>query len=240
MKEKILNLFFPDGVECVLCNQLIYHEHDFLCKSCYGKFDFIAGKSCDGCGKSLPSSYDGEFCAECMGREQLYRCGLSCVAYNEFSAEAIWKFKYHHMRYIGRMMGAGMAELLKASYVDDVNLVIPVPIYNGKENIKGYNHSGILAEEIGRRCNKKVMKDFLVRKCSTQPLKDLSKEERILELQNVFEINANYAGLSPINRKILLVDDIFTTGTTIKECCKVLKKHGYHDIIVMTFATGNR
>jgi len=235
----LLNLFFPDGVECVLCDQLLYHEHHFLCKSCYSKFDFITGKSCDGCGKSLPNTFDGAFCSECMGRELLHKHGLACVTYDEFSAEVIWHFKYHHKRYIGRMMGASMAELLKASFVNDIDLIIPVPIYRKKQSVKGYNHSGVLAEEIGKSCEKKVIQDFLIRKKPTKPLKDLTKDERILELENVFEINAEYKMLSPINRRILLVDDIFTTGTTVKECCKVLNGCGYHDIIVMTFATGN-
>lgn len=84
-----------------------------------------------------------------------------------------------------------------------------------------------------------MLSDFLVRTCDTRPLKDLTKEERISELSGVFDINKDYKVLSPRNRKILLVDDIFTTGTTVKECCRVLNNYGYNEIIMMTFATGN-
>ena len=239
MKKYILESFFPDGIECVLCDALIFETHNFLCKDCQLKFNYIVGKSCNGCGKSLPNSFDGEYCSECMGHEQLYYRGLSCVAYDEFSAEVIWKFKYHHKRYIGRMIGRSMAELLKATYIEDVNLIVPVPIANEKKKIKGYNHSGIIAREIGEYCGIKVLEDFLIRKKNTRPLKDLTKIERIKELCDVFERNGDYKELTSINRRILLVDDIYTTGTTLKECCRILNKCGFEDVIVMTFATGN-
>jgi ComF family protein len=238
MKDFLLNVLFPDGVECVLCNQLIDRDHQYLCSECLNQFDFIVGKSCNGCGKSLPSAFDGRYCAECMGREQPYQSGLACVTYDEFSAEAIWKFKYHHQRYIGRMMGFCMAEVLQATYIEDVDVVVPVPIYKDKERIKGYNHSAIIAGEIGRVCNKKVIDDFLIRKKATRPLKDLSRDERFQELKNVFEVQEDYKVLGPIGRKILLVDDIYTTGTTVKECCLALNEAGFSQIVVMTFATG--
>lgn len=239
MKEFLLQLFFPDGVECVVCDQLLFNQHEFLCDECLQKFDFIKGKSCNGCGKSLPKVFDGDYCSECAGREQLFTSGLSCVSYDEFSAAAIWKFKYHHKRYMGRMMGALMSDLLMATYIEDVDVIIPVPIYESKEKTKGYNHSQIIAEEIGRRCHKTVIKDFLVRKRPTKPLKDLTREERIAELVDAFDLNKAYKCLSPLGRKILIVDDIYTTGTTIKECCRILQMFGYKNIIMMTFATGN-
>lgn len=238
MKDFLLDIFFPDGVECVLCNRLIDQPHDFLCSSCLEKLDVIIGKSCDGCGKSLPLSFDGSYCAECMGRDLLHAHGLSCVTYNEFSAEVIWKFKYHNCRYIGRMMGAALSELLQATYIDDIDLVVPVPIYKKKEALKGYNHSAIIAEEVARRCNKKVYTDLLVRRKATRPLKDLSKEERIRELEGVFEVKDLYQVLGPTGKRVLLVDDIFTTGTTIRECCSALQNSGFTDVIAMTYATG--
>lgn len=239
MKKFLLESFFPDGVECVLCDRLIFEKHDFLCNKCHAKLNYILGKSCNGCGKSLPDAFDGDYCSECMGREQLYSKGLSCVAYDEFSAEVIWKYKYHHKRYIGRMIGRSMADLLSATYIDDINLIIPVPLSKEKMRIKGYNHSAVIASEIGERCKIKVIEDFLIRSKHTRPLKDLTKDERIEELRDVFEVNSNYSEFSTRNRKILLVDDIYTTGTTLKECCCALIALGYEDIIVMTFATGN-
>lgn len=128
MKKKLLEMLFPDGVECVICDALIFEADAFLCNVCESKFNYVIGKSCNGCGKSLPEAFDGGYCSECMGREQFYLKGLSCVAYDEFTAEVIWKFKYHHKRYIGRMMGKNMADLLNATYIDDVNLIVPVPI----------------------------------------------------------------------------------------------------------------
>jgi len=238
MKDFLLNLLFPDGVECVLCHQLIDDNHQYLCSDCLRQFDFITGKSCNGCGKSLPSIFDGLYCSECMGREQYYQNGLSCVTYNAFSAEAIWKFKYHHQRYIGRMMGFCMAEVLQATYIEDVDIVIPVPIYRKKEKTKGYNHSAIIANELGRVCEKKVIDNFLVRKKETRALKDLSRDERIEELKDVFSVAEDYKVFAQIGRRILLVDDIFTTGTTVKECCLALNRAGFNEIVVITFATG--
>jgi ComF family protein len=238
MKKFLLELFYPDGVECVVCDQLLFNKDQYLCETCQSKLLYIKGKSCNACGKSLPDSFDGFYCSDCMGRDMLYSEGLACVAYDIFSAEVIWKFKYRHKRYIGPMIGREMSNLLKATYINDVNLIVPVPIWSGKHKQKGYNHSGIIAETIGALCDVKVIEDFLVRTRESRALKDLSKEERQEELTNIFELNELYKELSPRERKILLVDDIYTTGATVKECCKVLKAYGYDEIIVMVFATG--
>lgn len=238
MKKFLLDLFYPDGVECVICDQLLFNKDQYLCETCQSKFLYIRGKSCNGCGKSLPDTYDGQYCAECMGRDLLYNRGLACVTYDVFSAEVIWKFKYHHKRYIGRMLGKQLSDLLKGTYIDDVNLIVPVPIWAGKYKEKGYNHSGIMAQTIGELCGIKVIEDFLVRTRKSKALKDLSKEERQEELMNIFELNHLYKDLSPVGRNILLVDDIYTTGTTVRECCKALKASGFNEITVMVFATG--
>lgn len=238
MKQFFLNLFFPDGIECVLCDRLIDQKHDFLCTACYAKLDYVIGKSCDGCGKSLPQTFDGYYCAECMGRELLHVHGIACVTYDDFAAELIWKFKYHNKRYIGRMMGSSMADVLKATFIEDVDCVVPVPIHKEKEKLKGYNHSAILAREIGECCGLKVYEDLLIRSRSTRPLKDLTKDERIKELEGAFDVKAEYKVLAAIDKRILLVDDIFTTGTTVRECCAALVDSGFDNIIVMTYATG--
>lgn len=238
MKEFLLDLFYPDGVECVICDQLLFGKNKFLCDKCRDKLSYIRGKACRGCGKSLPDTFDGSYCSECMGREQFYSEGLACVAYDTFSAEIVWKFKYHHKRYIGRMIGRELSDLLRATYIHDVNLIVPVPIWSGKYKKKGYNHSGIIAESIGQDCGIKVIEDFLVRTRESRALKELSRAERSQELIDIFQINPLYQPLSPKGKKVLLVDDIYTTGTTVKECCKILNKHGYEEIIVMVFATG--
>lgn len=238
MKNFLLNMFFPDGIECVSCDRLIDQENDFLCTACHTKLDYVLGKSCDGCGKSLPQAFDGDYCAECMGRELLHAHAIACVTYDEFAAELIWKFKYHDKRYIGRMMGSAMSEVLKATYIEDVDCVVAVPIHQEKEKVKGYNHSGIIAQAIGECCGLKVYDDLLIRSRATRPLKDLSKAERIRELKDVFQVKEEYKVLAAIGKRILLVDDIFTTGTTVRECCAALVDSGFENIIVMTYATG--
>ncbi|MBN2900091.1 MAG: ComF family protein [Clostridia bacterium] len=238
MKKFLLELLFPDGVECVLCDRLIDHQHPFLCRECLSQFDFISGKSCDGCGKILPPMYDGAFCSECMAHDQPYKRMIACVTYNDFAAEAVWKFKYHHKRYIGRMMGLCMADLLKATYIEDVDILVPVPIHNSKETVKGYNHSAIVAKEMAKICDKSCFEDLLVRTRATRPLKDLTRQERFKELETTFRVKEGYEVLAPAGKRILLIDDIFTTGTTARACSEALVEAGFTDITVMTFATG--
>ena len=131
-----------------------------------------------------------------------------------------------------------MSDYLKGTYIDDIDIITAVPISRKKEKFKGYNHSHIMGSHIAKICGKDYVKDLIIRTKDTRALKELTRKERERELFDVFEINKPYEIMEK-DKSILLVDDIYTTGTTLNECSRILKKNGYNNIIVMTFSIGN-
>ncbi len=237
LKQKFLDLVFPDGIECVICDSLIDNSDKYICSKCYSKIKFICGKSCDGCGKQLPNLFDSNYCSSCLSREINYSGIISCIEYNEFARTIIAKFKYNHRRYIGRMIGFYMSELLMSSYIDDIDIIVPVPIYKLKHRRKGYNHTQIISEQIANICNKTSYDNLLIRSKKTKPLKELNKIERQEEVKSAFEFNSKYKDLIK-TKNVLLVDDIFTTGATVSECSRVLLENGCRSVFIISFATG--
>ena len=236
--QKFLNIFFPDNLSCIICEKDIYNHRYSMCDECLSKLSFITGKTCRLCGRKLSNSYEGSICDECLRFTHYFEKGVSCVSYNDFAKDMIINFKYYHKRYIGRYIGEIMSDYLKGTYIDDIDIVTAVPISRKKEKFKGYNHSHIIGKNISKICRKEYVKDLIIRNKDTIPLKELTRNQREMELSNVFEFNDNYVNEDK-NKTILLVDDIYTTGSTLNECSRILKKSGYNNIIVMTFSIGN-
>ena len=103
--------------------------------------------------------------------------------------------------------------------------VVPVPVHKSKYRERGYNQAEILANGIGKRLGIPVMPDFLVRSKKTLPQKQLSDKERLKNLQEAFMVNKKAGCCLSMPAKVLLVDDIYTTGSTIEACTNVLLKH---------------
>lgn len=236
--DAILEVFFPDNLSCIMCEKDIYEHKYSMCEDCIEKLEFIKGRSCRSCGRKISDSYEGIFCGECERSSHYFDRGISCVEYNDAARFLIVKFKYHHNRYIGRHIAEMMFDCLKGSYIDDIDFITAVPINRKKERFKGYNHSHIMGKHISKISGKKYVKDLVIRCRETVPLKELTKKEREKELSGAFKFNDLYNGKN-FGNTVLLVDDIYTTGTTLDECSRILKKSGYNNIIVMTFSIGN-
>ena len=120
-----------------------------------------------------------------------------------------------------------LAELLEIAYaawgLDAPDLIVPVPLHPKRLSQRGFNQAGLLALELGRKIKAPVSTDALVRKNQTLPQTRLKRGERLKNVKGAFEIpdDSKVRG-----RRILLIDDVFTTGTTLSECAKVLKRKG--------------
>ena len=112
-------------------------------------------------------------------------------------------------------------------------------MFKKREKVRGFNQARLIAESMGKMFNKPVV-NLLTKTEDTKDQASLNKEQRLLNLQNVFSINPKShqsarAGLAQ-NKSILLVDDVFTTGATMRECCKIIKKSGVQNIWGFTLA----
>ena len=148
--------------------------------------------------------------------------------------EAIHRFKYNGKISIGETLGKMMAEFPYQEFdISDYSLIMPVPLHPKRLRERGFNQSVILAREISRKF--RVALDFMTlrRDTYTEPQVSLGKKDRAANLRGAFSVHdaGRVAG-----KRIILVDDVYTSGSTVKECARVLMKNKADTVGVLTLA----
>lgn len=209
-----------------------------MCSKCWEKVEFIHKPFCNKCSTPLQVKIsEDDLCASCLKEIPLYVKSRSAVVYNDESAKIIFKFKFYDGIYAKRFMAKNM---FKASQdiINDIDILIPVPLHKKRLIFRKYNQALILANEIGKLSNKKVIYNFLIKRKHTTPQAKLKQTERVKNLKDKFCINPKY--LKDIsdykNLNFAIIDDVMTTGSTINECIKILNKAGIKSVYAITFA----
>lgn len=232
--DGFLDLLYPEGINCYFCGEKIAGADYFgVCRGCVNKITFIGDKSCMRCGKLLET---GELCGDCRSFSYSFDRALSLCLYEGKVKEWIYAFKYGNKPYLARPFARMMAARLKE--LEDhsaIRAVVPVPLHAQKQRQRGYNQARLLGKLVAREFNIKL-EDILVRKRNTPPLSGLTRLQRMECLEGAFEIKD--ANLIKDVKNVLLVDDIYTTGTTTNQCAKVLKNAGCANVYILTIASG--
>lgn len=229
----IMDLLYPRNLSCVLCGEPIVQEHESnLCQICLGSIQFNYGVVCKICGRMLASSEVYHICQNCRVLDRFIDGGTSVVIYDEFIKKLMFDFKYYNKKYIGHTMAVMMVNtLIQVDLEEEFDYIVPVPLHNSKLKKRGFNQAYLIASYIGEITGLPI-KDILVRTRNTPPLNDHSSEERYQILENAFKTSGEISG------RVLLVDDIFTTGHTLNHCAKVLKHSGVDYCFASSFAVG--
>lgn len=228
----ITNLIFPP--RCLNCGEELYNKTG-LCIKCFKKLNFITSPKCDICGYpfEIDMSEDKNLiCPNCLKKNFKFNKARSVFTYNDITKKLILAYK--HSRHIelapffSKIMLQAGSELLK-----ETDLIIPVPISKLRLIKRGYNQSSLLAKHIGKHKKIKVSFNNLIRYKHTAYQGNMHIKQRRENVRNAFVIkNANKIR----NKNILLIDDVFTTGATINECIKTLKKAGANKVFALTIA----
>ncbi len=172
-------------------------------------------------------------CGECIKDEPAYRSVRTFGLYKGPLRKAINLLKYHNMKRLSKPL-SGMILRMEMPRAD---AVIPVPLYKDRLRQREFNQSALLAKYTAKNTGTSLIVDCLVKVKDTMPQVGLSSRERRRNIRNAFRVEKK----DLINGKdILLVDDVITTGATVRECSRVLKKAGAGDIYVMALAHGKR
>jgi ComF family protein len=167
--------------------------------------------------------------------QHFYTRGISLCSYNGIMRESIYRFKYggrkEYAKAYGRLMGHRFGAMLKRAGVEGI---VPVPLHPKREYQRGYNQAALLAEALGRETGIRVYQDYILRTRYTQPMKTLSAPERQNNLKKAFKIGRDDVKL----KVIIVIDDIYTTGSTIDAVAKVLIEAGALRVYFMTLAIG--
>ena len=171
-------------------------------------------------------------CGECIQTSPYFDKAISAGPYKDTLAEAIKLFKYKKKIHIGKALAE---EVMKRFSKENppVSLLIPVPLHPKRLREREFNQSAIIASVISSRFEISMLTDVLLRQRYTKPQVELGFRERKENVEGAFTIQNKEAIKG---RNIILVDDVFTTGSTVNECAKVLKKNGADKVYVVTIA----
>ncbi len=220
---------YPMYCTCDVCGEELVADTRYrLCSDCIAKLPFINGHRCLCCG--VPLADESDYCNRCQYERGAFVKNRSPLVYEGETRIMIYSLKFGKKKYLAQTLGALMAdEFLKDDMAADI--IVFVPMTETEEKKRGFNQSELLAEEVGRRLNIAVL-PALVKIKDTKAQKELSGKERAQNLEGAFACVFEQVK----NRRILLIDDIFTTGATANECAKVLLKAKAREVNVLTAA----
>ena len=194
----------------------------------------MRGPSCMKCGKPVADEKT-EFCYDCSRRRHRFTRGGACLVYDRLMKASIGRFKYHNRReyadFYAQELYAGNRRML-ASWEPDV--LIPVPIHRNKYRKRGFNQAALVAERLGGLSGIPVDKTWLMRVVDTRPQKELNDAGRRENLKNAFQVAENDVDY----KRVVLVDDIYTTGSTVDAACAVLLEAGVENVYFLSVCIG--
>ncbi|RDU22073.1 ComF family protein [Anaerosacchariphilus polymeriproducens] len=205
-----------------------------MCKECEKKLEYIKEPRCKKCGKAIDNDIK-EYCFECEMKEHDFTQGRGVFVYQEEMKQSIYRFKYRNKREYADFYVEKIAEEYREwIFSCRPQVLIPVPLYKFKKRQRGFNQAEILADKLGKVLNIPVESNLVIRCKKTIPQKELSEKERKNNMKNAFKITQSAVKL----KRVMLVDDIYTTGSTIDEVAKILKKSGVDEVYFIVVCVG--
>jgi ComF family protein len=227
------DILFPE--RCLACGAGLQGCRDIsYCQACLQNVRFIQEPFCTTCGKPFDNSAgESHLCGYCLKHEWHFTQARAVVCYQAPVAEAVRIFKYN-----GKMHGLETFAALTRQYhlhhpLPEPDLILPVPLHPKRLRKRGFNQALVLCRKLFPKIKERIDPHVLERHQWTLPQTGLNGAERRRNVKNAFRIK-NPEKIK--NKKILLVDDVFTTGSTVNECARILLKNKAADVEVFTFA----
>jgi ComF family protein len=225
----IIDIIYPH--QCLSCKDFIASSG--MCVQCWKKLFFITNPCCSIC--SEPFEFDTRndmICGDCLIERPVFDQALCLIDYNDFSKKLIHKLKFQDNYLVAKFFAPMLKnKIMSCQY--DIDYIIPVPMHKYKLLTRKYNHAALLARYITKNLKVKSNSDVLIKKIKTKSQASLSKKARLINIKNSFQVNPAYKD-KILGKNILIIDDVYTTGATLNECSKILKKNGANKIIVAT------
>ena len=231
--KKLLGEFdsalFPLDCTCDVCGEELVEDTRYrLCSECIEKLPFVKGHICLNCG--VPLKDESDYCNRCQYQKSAFVKNRSPLVYDGEVKKLIYKLKFGRKTYIAQTLGALMADKFIESGMDS-EIIVFVPMTDEEVKKRGFNQAELLAYEVGNRLNIAVL-PALVKVKDTSQQKELKGKDRANNLDGAFACAFEQVK----GRKILLIDDVFTTGATANECAKTLLKAKAREVCVLTAA----
>lgn len=229
--NQLLEFIYPN--RCPLCD-CILESGLRVCEACRMQILYVREPCCFRCGKEVEDE-ETEYCKDCANRELHYIKGFPAINYIDPMPHSLAKFKYKNCRQYAPFFAE---EIIRSkgrqilAVAPDV--LVPIPVHKKRKRRRGYNQAELLARELGRRLHLPVDTDILCRNVNTMPQKELGQKLRTINLSRAFQPGKKIVKYN----RVLLVDDIYTTGATIDTCAATLLRCGCKEIYYTSVCIG--
>jgi len=228
----VLDALLPP--RCLGCGALV-EEPGTLCAGCWQGIEFLAPPCCAACGHPFEYALpDGTLCAACMWRQPAYDRARAVFRYDNASRELVLGFKHGDRTYAAPAFARWLARAGSESLADGA-VIVPVPLHRWRLFRRRYNQSALLAQALGRLTGVTVLPDVLLRRRNTRSQGRLDPPARRRNVRGAFALRPGGAG-DIDGRRVLLVDDVLTTGATAEACARALRRGGAAAVDVLTLA----
>ena len=230
--QAIASLFYPPN--CGACGAAISNS-EHLCSSCHDKAQRILPPFCAKCSEPFAGAIESEFtCANCAHRKLEFDAAISAYRSRSVVRFVILRFKYGRQLYLRHPIAGWMAEAMVDARLRNraFDLIVPVPLHPARLRERGFNQAHVLATMLAQKIGVPVCRVLeRIRYTTTQTAFDRS--DRVENLRNAFRLRKKMAVRE---LRVLLVDDILTTGSTLSECARVLREAGARSVYAITAA----
>lgn len=214
---KILDMLYPR--RCALCDRVLASYETYLCRECSFHLTFRRGNTCLKCGR--PS--ENAVCGQCRLHRYSFEECLAPFAYKGFIKDSIMRFKYHDRPEYARFFAAAILYYAGKRILEwKADALVPVPVHRSRLLKRGYNQAGLLAKELSKRTGIPLAEHLVARRKKTGAQKELGFSERKNNLKDAFV----YIGNTRAPERVIIVDDIFTTGSTMESLAVLLRENG--------------
>jgi ComF family protein len=235
--DALASVLFP--APCQICGAVLTNASLLpICGACFASLQPLRGPLCVCCGRPFVSevTLDAKVpkCFACRREVYAFECARSFGAYTDQMVRAISLLKYEKLTRLGQWFAKRLHEVIGAdAALGRADVVVPVPLHPARLRERGYNQAELIANPLARRLRLPLGPYLLVRTRPRPPRLLLSRRERWLTVRGAYEMRK---GARVDNLRVLLIDDVFTTGATLDACARALKKAGAKSVIGLTVA----
>lgn len=231
IKEKIIDLLYPPV--CPMCGRIIC-KNELCCKLCQADITYLHEPRCYRCGREIEDE-ECEYCDDCTKKVRSYIMGFPAVSYEGKIRDSLAALKYGNKKSFSKFFAMLIAST-EGERIGNlgVEALVPVPIHKKKLKKRGYNQAKLIADDLSGILNIPVDDTLIKRSINTLPMKKLDDVQREQNLKRAFIFEPK----SVKYNKVMLVDDIYTTGATIEACTKALHGLGIRDVYYTSVCIG--
>jgi competence protein ComFC len=227
-------IFFPSF--CELCSSLLeLPQERVICHSCWKSIKTSHPSYCLCCGRFFEALEKPHLCQDCLQKRPPFSHHRSGGKYKGKLKDIILLYKYRHFQVLGKDLARLVYRALEKEEEIwwNVNAIVPVPLHPKRKKERGFNQAQIIAKELARIKGIELMDQLLVKTKNVPPQTSLRVEDRVKNVSRAFDV---VEGERIKKKVVLLVDDVYTTGSTIRECSSVLRNAGAKEVRALTVA----